>query len=156
MRLGREVNGVAVADLDLAAGADVDGAEGAGVDVDEGVGAEMLGDADLALPGALAGVVETAKCSGRMPMVVAPRFVGLGAFDEVHVWRADEAGDEEVGRVAVELQRRADLLDHPAVQHDDLVGHGHRLDLVVGDVDHRGAEVVVQLEDVPPISSRNE
>ena len=33
----------------------------------------------------------------------------------------------------------------PAFEHHDLVGHGHRLDLVVGDVDHRRLELVVQL-----------
>ena len=46
-------------DRDLAGGADVDRAELTGVDVDEGVGAEMLGDPDLALPGALGGAVAT-------------------------------------------------------------------------------------------------
>ena len=69
-------------------------------------------------------------------------------LEEVHLRAADEAGDEPVGRVVVELERRADLLDRAGVQHDDLVGHGHRLDLVVGDVDHRVAEVAVQLGDL--------
>ena len=41
----------------------------------------------------------------------------------------------------VELERRADLLDAPGAQHDDAVGQRHRLDLVVGDVDHRAAEL---------------
>ena len=49
--------------------------------------------------------------------------------------RADEAGDEQIVRLVVELERRADLLDVAAVEHHDLVGHGHRLDLVVGHVD---------------------
>ena len=31
-----------------------------------------------------------------------------------------------------------------ALQHDDLVGHGHGLDLVVGDVDHGRGELLVQ------------
>ena len=44
-------------------------------------------------------------------------------------------------RLVVELHRRADLGDVAGVEHDDPVGHGHRLDLVVGDVDHRGAEL---------------
>ena len=75
---------------------------------------------------------------------------GGGALDQVHLRRADEAGDEEVLRGLVELHRRADLLDVAGVQHHDLVGHGHRLDLVVGDVDHRGAELLVQLGDLEP------
>ena len=36
------------------------------------------------------------------------------------------------------------------VQHDDLVGHGHRLDLVMGDVDHRGAKRLVQPHQLDP------
>ena len=52
--------------------------------------------------------------------------------------------------VRVELQRRADLLDVAGVEHDDLVGHGHRLDLVVGDVDHRRLELLVQFADLQP------
>ena len=38
----------------------------------------------------------------------------------------------------------------PAIEHDDLVGHGHRLDLVVGDVDHRRLQLLVQLADLEP------
>ena len=37
----------------------------------------------------------------------------------------------------IELHRRADLLDPAVLQHDDAVGERHRLDLVVGDIDHR-------------------
>ena len=44
----------------------------------------------------------------------------------------------------VELERRAGLLDDAALQHHDLVGERHRLDLVVGHVDHGGGEFVVQ------------
>ena len=46
--------------------------------------------------------------------------------------------------VLVELARRADLLDGAVAQHDDLVGQRHRLDLVVGHVDHGVAEPLVQ------------
>ena len=34
------------------------------------------------------------------------------------------------------------------MHHHDLVGHGHRLDLVVGDVDGRGLQPLVQLLDL--------
>ena len=34
------------------------------------------------------------------------------------------------------------------VHHDDLVGHGHGLDLVVGDVDRRGLQALVQFLDL--------
>ena len=71
--------------------------------------------------------------------------VGHRHGGEIHRRRADEAGDEPVGRLVVELERLADLL-HPAVAHDDdAVAQRHRLDLVVGDVDRGGAEPLVQL-----------
>jgi hypothetical protein len=57
-------------------------------------------------------------------------------------------GHEGVDRVVVQLQRRADLLDPARAQHDDLVGHGHGLDLVVGDVDHGGLEPGMQVADL--------
>jgi hypothetical protein len=47
-------------------------------------------------------------------------------------------------RVVVKLHRGAELFDATLVQDDDAVGHGHRLDLVVGDVDHRRVEVALQ------------
>jgi hypothetical protein len=37
--------------------------------------------------------------------------------------------------------RGAELLHDAAVEHEDAVGQGHRLDLIVGDVHDRGAEV---------------
>src|SRR5882762_3465317 len=70
------------------------------------------------------------------------------ARDEIHRWRTDEAGDELVRRVVVELQRRADLLDLARVHDDDLVRHGHRLDLVVGDVDRSRLQSLVQRLDL--------
>src|SRR5579883_2498106 len=40
------------------------------------------------------------------------------ARNEIHRGRADEAGDEEIGRAVIEFERRADLL-HATVMHDD-------------------------------------
>ena len=45
------------------------------------------------------------------------------------------------------------LLDAP-VHHHDPVGHGHRLDLVVGDVDHRRAQPAMQVDRSPTASAR--
>ena len=50
--------------------------------------------------------------------------------------------------MVVELQRRADLLDAPVLQHDDAVGHRHRLDLVVRDVDRRRVQALVERLDL--------
>jgi hypothetical protein len=70
------------------------------------------------------------------------------AGNEVHRRRADEAGDEQVGRIVVQVQRSAALLD-PAVAHDDdLVGHRHCLDLVMGHVHRRRLQALVQLLDL--------
>src|SRR5690606_22073154 len=53
------------------------------------------------------------------------------ALDQVD--RADEAGDEAVGRLLVDVVGLADLLDPALVHHRDAGGHRHRLFLVVGD-----------------------
>jgi hypothetical protein len=58
--------------------------------------------------------------------------------------------DETVVGVVVEVERLAHLLDPARAQHHDLVGQRHRLDLVVGDVDHRRADLVVQPRDLHP------
>ena len=46
------------------------------------------------------------------------------------------------------MQRLADLGDLAGVEHDDLVGQGHGFDLVVGHVDHGGADALVQAGDL--------
>ena len=48
----------------------------------------------------------------------------------------------------VELERRADLLDQAVVHDDDLVGHGHGLDLIVRDIDRRRLEALMQFLDL--------
>ena len=53
-----------------------------------------------------------------------------------------------VHRAVVEIERAAGLLDDAVAHHDDLVGHRHRLDLVVRDVDRRRLEALVQLLDL--------
>ena len=62
--------------------------------------------------------------------------------------RPDEVGDERRRRVAVDLQRRADLLDHALVHHDDAVGHRERLFLVVRHHHRRHAELALQRADL--------
>ena len=55
---------------------------------------------------------------------------------------------KRVLRVVIELVRRADLLDDAAVHDHDPIGQRHGLDLVVGDVDGRGAHLLVHLLDL--------
>ena len=82
------------------------------------------------------------------PGMACPRIDGaagaVGA-DLEQVGRADEVGDEGVGRPAVDLDRRRRLADLAVAHHDDEVGHGHRLALVVGDDDGGDAEPLLQL-----------
>jgi hypothetical protein len=69
---------------------------------------------------------------------------GAAKRQEVQRGRAEEIGDEESGGSIVDSLRGRDLLDDAVVHHCDLVGHRHRLDLVVGDLDGGGAQPVVQ------------
>ena len=68
--------------------------------------------------------------------------VAGGAVD--HIAGADEARDEFRLRPVVDIFRRAELVDLARIHHRDQVGGGHRLGLVVGDVDRGIAVFVVQ------------
>src|SRR5215469_3647110 len=70
--------------------------------------------------------------------------------DHVDRWRPDEASDEQALRPAIEVVRRADLLDPAGAQADDTVGHRRRLDLVVGNEDRRHPELPLQRLDLGP------
>ena len=69
-------------------------------------------------------------------------------LEHVHRRAADEAADEEVDRVVVQLLRRRHLLQLALAHHGDAVAHRHRLDLVVRDVDRGHAEVVLEPADL--------
>src|SRR5262249_60283370 len=58
--------------------------------------------------------------------------IGLAVLDQIHGRRADEGGDEDVGRVAVDFLRRAHLADSALVEHGNPCAraHGPRLGLV--------------------------
>ena len=67
---------------------------------------------------------------------------------QVHRRRAEKARGECRRGPLVELLGRAHLLDAPVLQQHHAVGHGHRLGLVVGDVDHGDAEPLLQAADL--------
>ena len=67
---------------------------------------------------------------------------------DVHGRRADEAGDEHVGRGVVHVARRADLLQEAVLEDRDAVTHGQGLGLVVRDVDGGDAEATLQRRDL--------
>src|SRR6185437_8827442 len=94
------------------------------------------------------------KCSVRTPYTAGRPSELAGAavrlqlaLEEIHRRRADEARDELVVRPVVQLERRTDLLDNAVMHHHDLVGHGHGLDLVMGDIDRGGLEPLMQFLD---------
>jgi hypothetical protein len=69
-------------------------------------------------------------------------------LDHVHRRAADETADEEIDGPVVELLGSRDLLQLALPHHRHAVAHGHRLDLVVRDVDGGRAEVPYEARDL--------
>ena len=61
---------------------------------------------------------------------------------------ADEAGNEHVAGIIVQVLRSVNLLHDTVFHNHDAVAHGHSLGLVVGNVDEGGAQFLVQLDDL--------
>ena len=103
----------------------------------DALGADAEGDA--ALPRGFGGMGE---CR-------APEAQRAGAldrrFEQVDAGAAEEGRDAGVGRAVIDLVRGADLQDLAGLHERDAAGHGHRLHLVVGDIDEGGAEAAVQI-----------
>ena len=82
--------------------------------------------------------------SGR---AAAPASVALdghgGPVQEIRL--ADEIRDEAGGRRVIQLGRAAHLLDPAALHHGHAVRHGQGLFLVVGHVEHRDAQVLLDV-----------
>ena len=68
-------------------------------------------------------------------------------MDKVHRGRADKTCDKQVGRAIIQIKRRPHLLDDAVMHHHNLVGHGHRFDLVMGHIDGGCFEALVQFLD---------
>src|SRR5262249_33587527 len=108
-RVGRQRDLIARGDAHFADGPRGQCSDGPGIDVKEGVAAKMLGHHHFpgpALPVALDLEMLRPYANGRGAV-----FLGGVARDEIHLRRADEAGDEQIGRLLVKLERRAILLD---------------------------------------------
>ena len=82
------------------------------------------------------------------PDRAAAPLAGGARRQQVHRRIAEERRHEGVGGTPVDLERRAHLHDLAAVHDADAVAQRHGLDLVVGDVDHGGAEPAVQPADL--------
>ncbi len=70
--------------------------------------------------------------------------------DEIHRGRADEPGHEPRPGLRIDLDRRADLVGHARVHHNHPVGHGHRFDLVVSNVERGHTKLPLQFADLDP------
>ena len=88
---------------------------------------------------------QPARVEGRRTVLLTNR-----AFDNVHPWRADELRHKQVRGFVVDFQRRADLLDITVAHDDHCVGHCHGFDLVVGDVNRSGFQLLMQFLDLCP------
>ncbi len=60
----------------------------------------------------------------------------LVAFYKVHSGGAVEARYLEVGGASIKVERRSDLFNVSSIENNDLIGHCHSLDLVMGHIDH--------------------
>ena len=147
-RIWIEPDLVAGAQAEFARGPDRDAAD-VTLDIEERVAAQVLGNGNSARPALPIAVdhdvLRPDADRGRTELSgdVLLRY-------EIHFGRADEARDENVGRAFVKFERRAELLDMPGIEHHDLVGHGHGLDLVMRDIDRGGAERLLQACDLEP------
>jgi hypothetical protein len=70
------------------------------------------------------------------------------ALDEIHWGTAQKAGDEEVLWLVVDSQRVIHLLDYTILHHDDARAHRHSFDLIMGYVNHRCLEALVEFRDL--------
>ena len=68
--------------------------------------------------------------------------------EEIHLRSSDEARDEFVVRLVVEVHGGVDLLYVAELHNDDAGTHGHGLDLVMGDVDEGRVQALVQRGDL--------
>src|SRR2546428_1860340 len=62
--------------------------------------------------------------------------------------RADEVGNEGRGRLVVDIEGIADLLEDASIHHRDPIGHGERLLLVVRDIDSRDLQLLLDATDL--------
>ena len=98
----------------------------------------------------LTGQLQSFKCDLRCPgksktNTLAP--LRYDAIDKIHRRGADKSRNELVHWPVVKVEWRAFLFNYPASHDHHLIGHCHRLDLVVGHIDGRRTEAIVKLPD---------
>ena len=69
----------------------------------------------------------------------------VAEFDKVHRRRAQEGGNEGIGRIVIDVSGCADLVHDTFIQNHDAVAHGHGFHLIVRDVDGGRTYAAVEL-----------
>ncbi len=74
--------------------------------------------------------------------------LAVGVFQisvqKIHRWHAEKTCDETIGRMPIDVQRRIGLPHHRVAHHHDPISQGHRLFLIVRDVDRRRFQLAVE------------
>ena len=84
------------------------------------------------------------------PGTLEHRTIDDVARDQIHRGCTEELTDKPVGGLCIDIHRRTDLLDHASVEDDNPRCERHRLDLIVGHIDDRRTELLVELGDLCP------
>ena len=71
-------------------------------------------------------------------------FGQISLSEKIHLRTADKLRHKGIGRVTIEIDGRADLLNPARPHDDDFVSKGHGLHLIMGDIDHGGLSTLVQ------------
>ena len=76
---------------------------------------------------------------------------GVGrVLQQIHGWRANEAGHKGTGGPRVDLFGGAKLFHHASVHHDHALRQRHGLHLVVGDKQRRDAQLAMEFLNFQP------
>ncbi len=143
--------GRAVDTVELDAGRHAEGEDAADPCGDAFACAAIDDDVELVRAGEghdLGALAQAAHAMLQVIVTDAQAFAFDAAVEEVH--RPEEAIHERCRRVAIDLFRRADLLDVSVVHQHHAVGHLERFFLVVGDEDRGDVQVVVQFAQPAP------
>src|SRR5437667_10684422 len=94
-----------------------------------------------------AGEDESRGTQTHIDLPIADRYVDA---NEVHGRTAEKACHKSVDGMPIDLEWSADLYDFTLVHDADAMTHGHRLYLVVGDVDRSCADLLLLTDELVP------
>ena len=71
-------------------------------------------------------------------------FIANRNWQQIHFRAADKLGNKFIGRMIIQVQRGAKLLNLFIIQHKNPIAHGHRFDLIVGNINQGHANFTMQ------------